>query len=399
MSKKHAVVVSHSYYLRDTRFRRHAQALSDDGWEVDVVCAGENGEPRRERFEGVAIHRLPARRRRGSKLRYAFEYGSFGAMALATIAALDARKRCDLVYAFSIPNLVVRSAAVPRFRGARVILDMRDPMPEFFRSKYGFAEDHPFVRALLAEERVSCRYATHVVTVIDAMRNLFLRSVGPERISVVMNAPDARIFDAIAPYGPARDPGDRTILYAGTVAERYGVDLLVRAVARLRDTVPGIRLRIVGDGDIVPALRSLAMELGVRDRISFDGPVPLQEIPAIVRSAWLGAQPHRIDPLMRYCFSTKVLEWCALGLPVVCSRTDAFDQTFEDDQLLFVAPGDLDDLCRRIVEANEDPAGLARRAGRAAAHVRRFDWDTERTKLLAIANGPLPRDRMGRSRR
>lgn len=387
MAGRHAIIASHSYYLRDTRFRRHAEALAEDGWDVDVVCARDDGEPPRERLDGIHIHRLPARRRRGTKARYAFEYGSFGAMATATIGAIDARRRCDLVYVLSIPNLLVRSAAIPRLRGARVILDMRDPFPEFFRSKYGLAEDHPLTRALLKEERISCRYASHVLTVIDAMRNLFLRSVEPERISVVMNAPDPRIFAAAKSEYPSRDPADRTILYAGTVAARYGVDLLVRAVARLKDRVPSLRLRIVGDGDLVPALHTLARELGVSDRVVFDGPVPLHAIPTIVRSSWLGAQPHRIDPLMRYCFSTKVLEWCALGLPVVCSNTDAFVQTFSGDELLFVAPGDLDDVCRRIVDAHDDPHALARRAERAASHVQKFDWKIEREKLLAVAKG------------
>jgi glycosyltransferase involved in cell wall biosynthesis len=387
MKPKHAIVVSHSYYLRDTRFRRHAEALAADGWKVDVVCASEAGQRRRERHNDVEIHRLPARRRRGSKFRYAFEYGSFGAMAAATIAAIDARDRADLVYVFSIPNILVRAALVPKTRGARVILDMRDPMPEFFRSKYGFGPDHRLVRALLREERMACTYASHVVTVIDAMRNLFLRSVEPERISVVMNAPDQRIFHA-PPGATPRDPEDRTMLYAGTVAERYGVDLLVEAVGRLKDEIPGLKLRVVGDGDAIPTMKARAAELGVTERVVFTGPVPLHDIPSIVQSSWLGAQPHRLDPLMRYCFSTKVLEWAALDLPALISRTDAFVQTFAEDQLLFVEPGDLDDLCKRIREANADPGALARRVERAAAHVRGFDWDTERKKLLAIAHGP-----------
>jgi glycosyltransferase involved in cell wall biosynthesis len=255
MKPKHAIVVSHSYYLRDTRFRRHAEALAADGWNVDVVCASEAGQRRRERHNDVEIHRLPARRRRGSKFRYAFEYGSFGAMAAAAIAAIDARDRADLVYVFSIPNILVRAALVPKVRGARVILDMRDPMPEFFRSKYGFGPDHRLVRALLREERMACTYASHVVTVIDAMRNLFLRSVEPERISVVMNAPDQRIFHA-PPGATPRDPEDRTMLYAGTVAERYGVDLLVEAVGRLKDEIPGLKLRVVGDGDAIPTMKA-----------------------------------------------------------------------------------------------------------------------------------------------
>lgn len=381
--------MTHSYYARDTRPRRHATALAEGGWDVEVLCARDSGEPAREQAGPVAIRRLPARRRRGSKYRYVFEYASFGAMAMGAMAALRVARRYDLVYVFSIPNILVRAAAVPRMSGARVVLDVRDPMPEFFRSKYDLPEGHRLIRALMKEERAACRYAHHVVTVHDSLRALLLRTgVGEDHISVVMNAPDPAIFAANG--NAARDENDRTLLYAGTVADRYGVDLVVRAVARLAGRITNLNLRVVGDGDAVPRLRELARELGVADRVRFDGPVRLDAIPEIVRGAWLGAQPHRDDPLMRYCFSTKVLEWCALGLPVLCSRTDAFARSFSDRELLFVRPGDLDDLTDRISEADRDPAATAAYAAAARSAVKRFDWTAQRSTLLAVAAGNAP---------
>lgn len=393
---KRVLIVSHSYFLRDTRPRRHAQAFVDAGWEVDVLCARDESEPRREEIAGVDVRRLPARRRRGSKGRYAFEYASFGAMALGAVAALHWRNHYDVVYVFGIPNIIVRSTLVPHLAGSRIILDMRDPLPEFFQSRFGFPDDHRAVKALLIEERISCRYATHVLTVIDAMRDLFLRSVAPEKITVVRNAPDPRLFS----HGrdlPPRDPADRTILYAGTVAERYGVDLIVHAVARLKHAVPGVRARIVGDGDLVPRLRQIAKENGIEDRVSLDGPVPLDAMPGIISGAWLGAQPHRADPLMRYSFSTKLLEWGALGLPVVCSATEAVVREFSDEEMLFVKPGDLDTLCERILEAQRDPDGLARRIDRGRAAAGRFDWNVERQRLLAAVSGVEATRRAGRA--
>ena len=385
-SRRRALILSHSYYVRDTRPRRHANALAEDGWEVEVLCARDAGEPKRERIGAVLVHRLPARRRRGSKLRYVFEYGSFGAMAFGALAGMHARRRYDLVWVFGIPNILVRAAAVPRLSGARIVLDVRDPMPEFFMSKYGLPADHRLVRSLLVEERISCRYASHVVTVHDAMKELLLRTgIAPDRIGVVMNAPDPAVFEAPTAH-PARDSEDRTILYAGTVAARYGVDLIVRAIARLKDQIPGIRLRVVGDGDLVPQLERLAKQLGVGHRVVFDGPVPLDRIPAIVRTSWLGAQPHPDDPLIRLTLPTKVLEWCALGLPVICSETAALTRTFGETDLTLLKPGDLDALCDALLDAHADPAALAARAKRAQATVRRFDWEHEKRTLLSIAS-------------
>lgn len=384
---RRALFVTHSYYLRDTRPRRLATALADAGWEVEVLCARDDGEPRHERIGAVSIRRLPAKRRRGSKLRYIFEYATFGAMAWTAMATQYPRRRYDLVWVLSIPNILVRAAAVPRLAHARVVLDVRDPMPEFFMSKYGLPREDRVVRALLIEEKMACRYASHVVTVHDAMKTLLLRTgVGEDKISVVMNAPDPRVFGGPSPAS-TRDPDDRTILYTGTVAGRFGIDVLVRAVAALKDEIPRLRLRVIGDGDAVPELRNLARHLGVADRVTFDGPVPLDRIPGIVRSAWVGATAHPNDPFMRYSLSTKALEWCAIGLPVICSRTDALDRALRDDEVTFIRPGNLDDLIGALRRADADPEALAAKAASARESVKRFDWAREKGRLLTIAAG------------
>jgi len=385
MASKRALIVVHSYFVRDTRPRRLATTLTDAGWTVDVVCARDEGEARAQTVNGVRIHRLPARRRRGGKGRYAFEYISFTLMALAKVTGLWLRRRHRAIYVLGIPNFLVFSALVPRLGGARVLLDMRDPLPEFFEAKYRLSEAHPLVRGLLAEERISARFAAQVVTVHHTMATLYERSVPAAKIGVVMNAPDPRVF---AVEGNAqRDPSDRTMLYAGTVASRYGVDLALRALALLRNEIPALRLRVVGDGDLVPELRAVARAEHLEDRVSFDGPVPLEAIPRIVQDAWIGVQPNRDDPLMRYSLSTKVLEWCLLGLPVVAGETRPLLELFTKDELFFHAPEDLDAMCDRIREANGDPVALGERVERARTAAGRISFATEAAALLRLVAG------------
>lgn len=383
MSKR-ILIVTHSYYLRDTRPRRHAEALLAAGYEIDVLCCRDDEEPAVQTHRGVNIRRLPTRRERGGKARYLFEYATFILMAIGAVAAMHMRRRYRAVWIMSVPNAMVFAGLVPRLTGTPVVLDVRDPMPEFFQSKYGVAENSRLHKALLAEERASIRFAGRMVTVHEPLRDALLRTGIPvEKTAVVMNAPDLNLL--VPPDRSLRDPDDRTLLYAGTIAARYGVDIAVEAVAQLQAAIPNIRLRLVGDGDLVPHLHTLARKRGIADRIQFDGPVPLPEIPSIVGAAWAGVQPHRTDPLMRFSVSTKILEWCAMRLPVVVSRTEGLTHFFAADEVTFVEPGSVEDLCARLIELHKDPAAAADRAERSrTAALAAFDWEREKRSLIEL---------------
>lgn len=394
MPPRRALVVVHSYYLKDTRAHRHGAALAQQGWQVDVVCMRDRGEAVREVADGVSVWRLPARRRGGSPQRKIFEYCWFAFLGLMAITALFAVRRHRVIYVLGIPNFIVFSAVVPRLFGARVLLDMRDPFPEFFLAKYDAPERHPFLPVMLFEERLSARFATRVLTVGPSMAELLARSVPPEKISIVRNAPDPSLFAARPPR--TDDTDNRTLLYVGTVTLPYGVDLAVRAVARLRSSIPALRIRIVGHGDLFDTIDEIAREADIRDRVIIEGSVPIERIPQIVSEAWLGVQPGRDSPLMRLSLSSKILEWCRLGLPVAVARTPPLEEIFAHDELLFFEPGDLDGLCSRIAEAHADPAALAQRAERAQLAVQKVRFEDQVGAFLqavdtAQGGGGVPR--------
>jgi glycosyltransferase involved in cell wall biosynthesis len=383
-----AIVVVHSYYLRDTRPRRHAAILARAGWDVHVICARDSGEAAQEAIGGVTIERLRSRRRRGSKLRYIWEYTSFTLLArLAVARDLRRRGRADALIVLGIPNFIVAAAAPARERGARIILDMRDPLPEFFMAKFPIRAGGLLHRFFLWEERWSCARADLVLTVVPSMARLYERSAPRDRIRIMMNAADTRVFK---PVEASREPDDRTMLYTGTVAARYGVDLAVRAVAGLADEIPELRLRIVGDGDLVEECRRIARDLRVANRVEFLAPVPVDQVPGLVAEAWLGVQPNRSDPLMEHSLSQKILEWARLGLPVVAGRTAPLLDIFGTDTIWLHEPGDLEDLFRAILAVHRDE-DVAARCARAAEAAARVDFRREADALLAAVSGePAP---------
>jgi glycosyltransferase involved in cell wall biosynthesis len=382
---KSALVLVHSYYLRDTRARRHGSALAAHGWQVDVVCARDATEVFKETHGEVRVWRLPARRRGGSASRRIFEYVTFAAMAFLAVVFLWLRRRHRLVYVLGMPNFLVFASFLPRLFGANVLLDMRDPFPEFFLAKYEKTPTHPIYKALLIEERISARFASAVLAAVPSMADLYVRSVPRERISVVWNSVDPQLF---VERPPRPDPDDRTLLYVGTVTYPYAVDLAVRAVARLRHRVPGLRLRVVGDGDLVPRLTEIAREEGIAEKVEIIPPVPLEDVPAILKTAWLGVQPVRPSPLMQHSLSTKILEWCTVGLPVAVGRTPPLTHLFSEQDILFHEPGDLDGLCTRIIEAHADPEELSRRAKRARVAAEAISFGKQIDAFTQVAEKP-----------
>jgi hypothetical protein len=122
--------------------------------------------------------------------------------------------------------------------------------------------------------------------------------------------------------------------------------------------------------------------------VSFEDPVPLDRIPEIVAECWVGVQPSRDDPLMRYSFSTKILEWCLLGLPVICGATLPVAEAFSEKELLLHAPGDLDAMCGRIREADRDVNGLRDRIERARVASKRYRFEDQASMLVrAVREG------------
>src|SRR5260370_6993308 len=94
-------------------------------------------------------------------------------------------------------------------------------------------------------------------------------------------------------YPPAqRAPGEFRIICHGTVERIYGIDTIVRAVALLRDDIPGLRLDIYGEGSALDEIRSLVGDLDLADRVYFSGRfVPLEEVVRAIANPDVGVAP------------------------------------------------------------------------------------------------------------
>jgi glycosyltransferase involved in cell wall biosynthesis len=393
-------VVRQHYVPRDSRVARAAAALTEAGFDVDVLCLRAPGEPARERHRHLRIHRLPLRHRQGTGAAgYAAEYAAFLVAAVVLVGLGQIVRRYRVVQIHSLPDVLVLAGLLPRLLGAHVVLDLQECMPEFFASKFGVAAGHPVVRLLERLEQRSIRLADHVVTPTDQMRATFVaRGADPDRITTVMDGADPRFF---APSATARPPTRGTaftLISHGTIEEHYGLDTMLRAVALLRGRIPGLGLELYGDGSDVPRLRAIVEELALADLVRFSGGfVPLPELVDALGRADVGVLALRQDPFRDVALPGKIFDFVAMGLPVVASRTRSMQETFGDCVELFTAD-DPEDLARAVLALYDAPARRAGLVVAAWAATEPLRWEHQRRRYLAVVNGLLEPSYPGRRR-
>ena len=127
-------MVAYTYYERDPRVRRDAEALIEAGYAVDVIALRDDAQQPKETISGVQIYRFPMSKLRGGKLSYIYAYLTFFILASCYVSFLHLKNRYGLIYVHNMPNFLVFSAFLPKIMGVPVILDIHDQMPELFGS-------------------------------------------------------------------------------------------------------------------------------------------------------------------------------------------------------------------------------------------------------------------------
>jgi glycosyltransferase involved in cell wall biosynthesis len=385
-----AAVVLYSDYATDPRPRREAEALSAAGMEVDVICLRQNPNGHwREKINGINVFHMPLKRRRAGKLIYILQYAWFLLCSFFLLSAWSFKKRYQLVHVHNMPDFLVFSGLVPRLRGAKIILDLHDPMPELFCSIYGLTDGHFIVRWLKRMEKSSIAFADLVLTPNTTFKELFAsRSCPPGKIETVMNSPETTIFNFRKYISPVEAP-DRdksfTLMYHGLLVERHGLDLAIQAVAQIRSQIPNIKLHIYGaPTDYLETIMELVRKLNLENAVLFHGFKDLDEIAKEISKIDLGLVPNRLNSFTRLNFPTRIFEYLAMNKPVLVPSTKGIRDYFDDNEILFFEGGNVDDMAGKIQWAYEHPPELRQLMESGRKIYERNCWDLERERFIGL---------------
>lgn len=384
---KRAAVVLYSYYANDPRPRRETEALQQAGMNVDVICLRQDAdEPSLEILNGVRVHRIPLKRRRAGGLTYAIQYASFLASSFFLLSWWRLGRRYHLVHVHNMPDFLVFSALLPKILGARVILDLHDPMPELLVTIFGMKENSLGVRLLKFSEKWSIRFADHVLTVNQACKEIFsARSCAPEKIQVLMNVPDERVFkyrDCLS-Y-PERDPARPfVVMYHGSIVERNGLDIAVEALRLLRPTVPNAELWIYGaNTPFLNQVMESVKQNGLTDSVRYLGPKSLDDIVVAIQGCDVGVIPNRNNAFTEINTPTRIFEYLSLGKAVVSPRAKGITDYFGPEDMIYFELGDAAHLAKQLEFVYQQPARARVITQRGQNVYHRECWSHARGKFI-----------------
>ena len=378
-------IVVHAVVPGDPRVRRQSDALVDAGYEVDIICLRQPGEPAEETHGGVRIVRLPISRRFIGFAGHLVEYVAFTGMVAWRLAREHRRRRYDLVQVATVPDFLSFAAIPQRLAGVPLLLDLHEDMPEFFRDRFRHPLLFPVLPAVEATTRAAAALAHRLITVHEPLRQLSIeRGVPPERIDVVMNSADGRVFD---PRRRARRPfmadGELRLIHHSNLQRIYGLDVAIAGLAGLRPDLRW-RLDVYGDGPWRPMVEAAVERTGTAARVTLHGRVEMDELPGLLASADVGLVPSLPEPYLEYSLSTKLLEFAAMGVPTIASDLATFRAHFTDAALRFVPGGDPAAIATAIEALVDHPQAAAEMGREAQRQAMAYDWATQRARYLAI---------------
>jgi glycosyltransferase involved in cell wall biosynthesis len=393
--KQAVLMIAYTNYRTDPRVIRAAEAAASAGFDVDFIALRRAGDPPEQSINGVrVIHLNQTRYRGGGALRYMLSYLGFFLRCLLKTTSLQYRRRYAAVHVNNMPDFFVFCALLPKLMGAKVLLDIHDPMPNTFASKFKSGENGLFFKFLLWQEKLSAAFADQVLTVHEPVKEYVLvkqHGLAAASIEVVANFPDDELFALKEPTEP---DGRLRLAYHGTILERNGLRnaMLALAAMRHRDRVS---VRIIGEGDFSEPLKKLIETLELSSVVRFDNRMyPVHEIPAQLADCNLGLVPLEISSITKYVLPLKLLEYLSLGMPSITVRNAAIGYYFGEDDCLFYDPTDPESLRAILDRLATSPDLLAHYQRRALALRSRFLWSREKQRYVALLRRLTDRTRM-----
>ena len=344
--------------------------LAAKGHEVTYFASGFEGGAAEETYDGIRVLRSG-------------RWFDANFVVPHRVRAYLRDHPCDLVIEdinkipFFLP-LVSRArvvAVVPHLFGATVF---RETNPLFGSYVYLWEKLIPSVYR-------KCRF---VAISPSTKTDLVSRGIAADRIDVVLCGLDHAAYRVLG--GVERDSVP-TMVHFGRVRKYKSIDVVIRAFARVRESLPAARLLIVGDGPERENLIRLALGLGLGSSVDFPGAVSASDLVGILNRAHLF-----VNASPKEGWGLTVIEANACGLPVVASRRPGLQDSVKDGETGYLVEyGDVEAFARRSIELLTARGTWQKMSDAGLAWARSLTWDRTGREMMDIFLAEIESGRTG----
>lgn len=353
-------MISQSPYPFDPRVRRQAEKLAASGFEVDILCLPLENEPEIEKFgDRITAFRVLKRNTGQENIKkYLWVSLSFFILSFIKLQKLNRIRKYKLIQIHNMPEVHVFTAILQKWNKVPVLLDIHDLTPELLTSKWNNALSRIFKPLVVFFERISCRFSNHIITVTEGCREILSgRSAPPGKITLVLNTANTSTFPFFKERTFSGITNGAKLLYHGTVAERFGLHIIIDAMPLIINKIPGTILRVYGkyDADYKARLEEKITEMKLVNNVILDGARTHEELYEIMKDSDIEVVPYISNEYMNLSLSTKIFECAASGLPIVATRLKTLQLTFNDDAVKYANDSDPGDFALKIIELCYSP--------------------------------------------
>lgn len=340
MQNKRVCIISKFLYENDTRLQQQAKTLRTANFNVDVLCLCGN-HCNYKVVEGINVYGVIKPVAKDTIIKYLWSTIKFGIASFIKLQQLSFRKKYDLIVVHTLPESLIFISLIQKLRGTKVLLDVRDTSVELFDSKWGNGKRKLLKKLVRISSDISCNYADKIITASPGFEEkLIERNVPKHKISIIYNSADTSIFKFYKEREYKKITSGAKIVYHGTIAERFGIDIAIESIAILQSKIPNSKFHIFGfyEDEYKAKLKILISKLKLENLVFLNGRESLQNLYNFIKKSDIGIVPYRNDEFMQLALSTKMFEYVASGLPVVAARLKPAEFILNDQCIFYSSP-------------------------------------------------------------
>lgn len=385
-TRKVLMVVENLSVPTDPRVWAEATALRDYNYQVHIICPKGSIRDRESYacMDNIHIYRyqLPAAT---NKYAYILEYSVALLKTFWLSLKVLFRHGFDVIHIANPPDVFFLIGSFYRLFGKKFIFDQHDLSPELFQVKF---EGHmkPIYKLLLFLEWCSYRTAHAIIVTNLSFKQLATQRgrCSASKIVVVRNGPSLERLKPITPEPELKGRRRYLLAFVGIMGVQDSVEYVLYILHELvhKRGRQDISLVLMGDGETASALRTLADDLKLSEYVNFTGWTTGEEIKRYLNVSDVGLSQEPQNGLNEYCTMIKIMEYMAMGKPVV-----AFDLTetrfSAQDAALYATPNCVEDFANKIEALLEDEKLRARLGATGRKRIEEeLSWDCTKKNLL-----------------